>query len=248
MQNRPFKLRSTQFRVAIAAVLLQSVACSANAASSMSDPISAAIAAAGRKPASHSATESAPQQQARPVTSRQEAAPPASTPAAQPSGASAVAPAVVSAAASATTAAAADAATSPRHTEASELAALQSQIALWKARAEIAKYKAEVKRAEESLLSASQGAAPAGAAPAISLSGPVPTAGVAERMPRQAGDAHRLVSLRAFDGQFNAVVDVNGRTVPVVAGDALDGGWKVVSIDDGGVKIANGKRVRTLRP
>lgn len=240
MQKRPFKLRCTQFGVAIAAVLLQSVACSANAASSMSDPISAAIAAAGRKPASQAV--------ARPATSQQEAAPPASTPAAQPSSASAVAPAVASAAASATTAAAADAATSPRHTEASELAALQSQIALWKARAEIAKYKAEVKRAEESLLSASQGVAPAGAAPAISLSGPVPTAGVAERMLRQAGDAHRLVSLRAFDGQFNAVVDVNGRTVPVVAGDALDGGWKVVSIDDGGVKLANGKRVRMLRP
>ncbi|MEM5432375.1 conserved exported hypothetical protein [Cupriavidus taiwanensis] len=245
MQNRPFNLRCTQFGVAIAAVLLQSVACSANAASSMSDPISAAIAAAGRK---QPASQPAAQPTARPATSQQEAAPPASTPAAQPSGASAVAPAAVSAAASATAAAAVDAAASLRHTEASELAALQSQIALWKARAEIAKYKAEVKRAEESLLSASQGAAPAGAAPAISLSGPVPTAGVAERMPRQAGDAHRLVSLRAFDGQFNAVVDVNGRTVPVVAGDALDGGWKVVSIDDGGVKIANGKRVRTLRP
>ncbi|SPK77420.1 conserved exported protein of unknown function (plasmid) [Cupriavidus taiwanensis] len=246
MQNRPFKYRCTQFGVAFAAVLLlQAVACSASAASSMSDPISAAIAAAGRK---QPASQPAAQPTARPATSQQEAAPPASTPAAQPSGASAVAPAPVSAAASATTAAAVDAAASLRHTEAAELAALQSQIALWKARAEIAKYKAEVKRAEESLLSASQGATPAGAAPAISLSGPVPTAGVAERMPRQAGDAHRLVSLRAFDGQFNAVVEVNGRTVPVAAGDALDGGWKVVSIDDGGVKIANGKRVRTLRP
>ncbi|MNL84725.1 Type IV pilus biogenesis [compost metagenome] len=67
-------------------------------------------------------------------------------------------------------------------------------------------------------------------------------------MPRQAAEAPRLVALRAFDGQFNAVVEVNGRTVPVVAGDALDGGWKVVSIDDRGVKLANGKRVRTLRP
>ncbi len=126
---------------------------------------------------------------------------------------------------------------------------MQSQIALWKARAEIAKFKADVKRAEDSLLTGAAGvAAPVGAAPAISLGAPMPAAGVAERMPRQAAEAPRLVALRAFDGQFNAVVEVNGRTVPVATGDALDGGWKVVSIDDGGVKLANGKRVRTLRP
>lgn len=126
---------------------------------------------------------------------------------------------------------------------------MQSQIALWRARAEIAKYKAEVKRSEESVLNPGAGGAPAGGGvPGVSLLGPVPAAGVAERMPRQAAEAPRLVSLRAFDGQFNAVVEVNGRTVPVVAGDALDGGWKVVGIDDGGVKLANGKRVRTLRP
>ncbi|MFS8931435.1 type IV pilus biogenesis protein PilP [Cupriavidus taiwanensis] len=241
MQNRAFNLRCSQFGIAIAAALLQSVADSANAASSMSDPISAAIAEAGRKQAPQPASQTA----VRPQVS-QEAAPPASTPAAQPPSVSAAGPAAAAGASSLNAAVAAEAATPPRHTEASELAALQSQIALWKARAEIAKFKAEVKRSEESLLSAT--AAPSGAVPGISLAGPVPAAGVAERMSRQAAEAPRLVSLRAFDGQFNAVVEVNGRIVPVVAGDAIDGGWKVVGIDDGGVKLANGKRVRTLRP
>ncbi|TDF64921.1 type IV pilus biogenesis protein PilP [Cupriavidus sp. L7L] len=135
-----------------------------------------------------------------------------------------------------------------RPTDAPELAALQSQLALWKARAEIAKFKAEVKRAEDSLVAAPPGAAPGAGVPSVSLGGPMPTGGVGERAPRLAPEAPRLVSLRAFDGHFNAVVDVSGRTVPVQAGDTLDGGWKVVSIDDGGVKLANGKRVRTLRP
>ncbi|QBY56492.1 type IV pilus biogenesis protein PilP (plasmid) [Cupriavidus oxalaticus] len=135
-----------------------------------------------------------------------------------------------------------------RPTDAPELAALQSQLALWKARAEIAKFKAEVKRAEDSMVAAPAGAAPGAGVPSVSLGGPMPTGGVAERAPLLAPEAPRLVSLRAFDGHYNAVVDVSGRTVPVQTGDMLDGGWKVVSIDDGGVKLANGKRTRTLRP
>ncbi|MFJ4291239.1 type IV pilus biogenesis protein PilP [Cupriavidus sp. NPDC089707] len=141
-----------------------------------------------------------------------------------------------------------EAAQPSRPTDAPELAALQSQLALWKARAEIAKYKAEVKRADDALVAAPPGAAPGAGVASISLAGPMPAGGVAERAPRLAPEAPRLVSLRAFDGHYNAVVDVSGRTVPVQAGDTLDGGWKVVSIDDAGVKLANGKRVRTLRP
>ncbi|MDK3022939.1 type IV pilus biogenesis protein PilP [Cupriavidus taiwanensis] len=135
-----------------------------------------------------------------------------------------------------------------RATESSELAVLQSQLALWKAKAEIAKYKAEVKRADDSLVAAPAGATPGAGVASISLAGPMPAGGAAERAPRLAAEAPRLVSLRAFDGHYNAVVDVSGRTMPVQAGDTLDGGWKVVSIDGGGVKLANGKRVRTLRP
>ncbi|KUE86497.1 pilus assembly protein PilP [Cupriavidus necator] len=121
---------------------------------------------------------------------------------------------------------------------------MQSQLALWKARAEIAKYKAEVKRAEDSITAAPAGAPQPGGAPSISLTGPMPTGGASPRL----SDGTRLVSLRAFDGHYNAILDVDGRTVPVQAGDTLDGGWKVVSIDDAGVRLANGKRVRTLRP
>ncbi|GLC91960.1 hypothetical protein Tamer19_13680 [Cupriavidus sp. TA19] len=135
-----------------------------------------------------------------------------------------------------------------RPTDAPELAALQSQLALWKARAEIAKLKAEVKRAEDSMVAAPAGAPPGAGVASISLGGAMPSGGIAERAPRLAPETPRLVSLRAFDGHYNAVVDVSGRTAPVQAGDILDGGWKVVSIDDGGVKLANGKRVRTLRP
>ncbi|WP_256441900.1 MULTISPECIES: type IV pilus biogenesis protein PilP [unclassified Cupriavidus] len=190
----------------------------------MSNPVAAAIASAGGSPANTQGTApSVPSTAATSATGN-------------------VAPTA------ATTPPAVETAQPSRPTDAPELAALQSQLALWKARAEIAKYKAEVKRAEDSLIAAPAGGATGAGAPSISLAGPMPAGGVAERAPRLAPEAPRLVSLRAFDGHYNAVVDVSGRTIPVQAGDTLDGGWKVVSIDDGGVKFANGKRVRTLRP
>ncbi|WP_243736896.1 type IV pilus biogenesis protein PilP [Cupriavidus sp. L7L] len=215
MQNRAFNLRWTPAALAIAATVGFSVIVPANAASTMSNPVAAAIASAGggsvtSQPGTGQAVQA--------VAATSASTPPVEM--AQPT----------------------------RPTDAPELAALQSQLALWKARAEIAKFKAEVKRAEDSLVAAPPGAAPGAGVPSVSLGGPMPTGGVGERAPRLAPEAPRLVSLRAFDGHFNAVVDVSGRTVPVQAGDTLDGGWKVVSIDDGGVKLANGKRVRTLRP
>lgn len=215
MQNRAFNLRWTPAALAIAATVGFSVIVPANAASTMSNPVAAAIASAG---AGTVTSQPGTVQAAQAVTATSASTPPMET--AQPS----------------------------RPTDAPELAALQSQLALWKARAEIAKFKAEVKRAEDSMVAAPPGAAPGAGVPSVSLGGPMPTGGVAERAPRLAPEAPRLVSLRAFDGHFNAVVDVSGRTVPVQAGDTLDGGWKVVSIDDGGVKLANGKRTRTLRP
>ncbi|WP_218959603.1 type IV pilus biogenesis protein PilP [Cupriavidus sp. IK-TO18] len=224
MQNRAFNLRWTPAALAIAATVGFSVTAPANAASTLSNPVAAAIASAG----GGSVTS-------QPGTG-QAAQPVAGTPAAT-NGTSTVpgAPPV-------------EAAQPSRPTDAPELAALQSQLALWKARAEIAKFKAEVKRAEDSMVAAPAGVPPGAGVPSVSLGGPMPTGGVAERAPRLAPEAPRLVSLRAFDGHYNAVVDVSGRTVPVQAGDSLEGGWKVVSIDDGGVKLANGKRVRTLRP
>lgn len=58
----------------------------------------------------------------------------------------------------------------------------------------------------------------------------------------------RAISLHAYDGKYTAMVEVNGQAIPVRAGDTLDGGWKVAGIDDAGIKIVNGKRVRILRP
>ncbi|MGH8430570.1 MAG: type IV pilus biogenesis protein PilP [Solimonas sp.] len=221
MQNRPFNLRWTPAALAIVATVGLSVTVPANAASTMSNPVAAAIASAGggtvtSQPGTGQPTQAVAATSA--MTPTAASTPPVET--AQPS--------------------------HPK--DSSELAALQSQLALWKTRAEIAKFKAEVKRAEDSMVAAPAGPAPGAGVPSISLGGPMPTGGVAERAPRLAPEAPWLVSLRAFDGHYNAVVDVSGRTVPVQAGDTLDGGWKVVSIDDGGVKLANGKRVRTLRP
>ncbi|MFS8981445.1 type IV pilus biogenesis protein PilP [Cupriavidus necator] len=228
MQKRAFNSRQAPAALAILVLVGLSAFPSANAASAMSNPAAAAIASASAGGGS--------------VTSQSAVVAPAQSPMATASTASMVPPA--SAAAAAT-----EAAQPSRHTDAPELAVLQSQLALWKARAEIAKFKAEVKRAEESLTAPAAGApSAAGGAPSISLTGPMPAGGIAERAPRMASESTRLVSLRAFDGHYNAVVDVGGRTLPVQAGDTLDGGWKVVSIDDGGVKLANGKRVRTLRP
>ncbi|CAN7778360.1 type IV pilus biogenesis protein PilP [Cupriavidus necator] len=226
MQKLAFNPRWAPAALAVAAVVGLSASFSANAVPAMSNPGSAAIASAGGGS----------------VTSQ-----PASGPAAQPA---VTTPATTGAGGVAPSAMAATATETPqpsRPTYAPELAALQSQIALWKARAEIAKFKAEVKRAEESL-AAPVGAQPAAGVPSISLAGPMPAGGIAERGPRLASEAPRLVSLRAFDGHYSAMVDINGRTVPVQTGDTLEGGWKVVGVGDGGVKLANGKRVRTLRP
>ncbi|TPQ29978.1 type IV pilus biogenesis protein PilP [Cupriavidus pinatubonensis] len=228
MQNRAFIHRWAPVKLAAAAIVCQAGAFPANAASAMSNPAVAAIAAAG--------ASTVPAQ-------------PASVAAAQPSQPGTPLSAANSLPPVSSRGSAGEAVQAPRHTDAPELAALQAQIALWKARAEIAKYKAEVKRAEDSLTAAAAGAAPSGTAPSISLAAPMPAGGaIGDRVKGFSSEMPRLVSLRAFDGQFNAIVDINGRTVPVQPGDALDGGWQVVSIDDGGVKLANGKRVRTLRP
>ncbi|CAJ0718540.1 hypothetical protein LMG7143_04441 [Ralstonia thomasii] len=125
--------------------------------------------------------------------------------------------------------------------EADELTALQRQLVVWKAKAELAKYQAEVKRAEQ----ASTAATIAPTAPGqVAGQAPAPTP---MRSP-SAADSTRLVSLRAFDGRYSAVLDVDGKQMPVRAGDTIEDGWKVGSIDETGVKLVNNKRVRVLRP
>lgn len=226
MQNPAFIHRWAPVAIA-AAIVCQAAMFPAHSAAGMSNPAASAIAAAGAGPVTAQPASIAAAQPALPVA----AAPGAANQTQPPSGGSS-----------------GEAVQAPRHTDAPELAALQSQIALWKARAEIAKYKAEVKRAEDSLTAAA-GVTQSAGAPAISLAAPMPAGGaIADRVKAPSSDSHRLVRLGAVDGHYNAIVDVNGRTVPVQPGDALDGGWKVVGIDEGGVRLANGKRVRTLRP
>lgn len=132
-----------------------------------------------------------------------------------------------------------------RMTEASELAALQSQHALWKVKAEIAKLKAEVRRNEESVGLATA-MPPVGSG--VSLQSPMPMQRPIERVAAASPNAPRLLSVRAFDGDYTAVLEIGGHTTPVQAGDTLEGGWQVVTIGDDGVKLANGKRIRMLRP
>lgn len=126
-----------------------------------------------------------------------------------------------------------------RSSESDELANLQRQIPLWKARAEIAKYQAEVRKSDpvSGLSTPLPGAAPPAAqVPAPAMAAPAPAEGP------------RAVSLRAYDGKYSGVVEVNGQATTVRTGDTLEGGWKVASIDGAGIKLVNGKRVRMLRP
>lgn len=132
--------------------------------------------------------------------------------------------------------------------KAKELEALQAEIPLWKAKAEIAKYRAEVSKAEQSMggtLGAPLPIPGAGQLP----QGPMPNA-MPVRIPtsvdRGEADGMRLVTLRAFDGRFDAVVDIGGNVVTVRAGDTV-GQWKVTTIGSAGVQLTSGKRVRTLR-
>lgn len=137
---------------------------------------------------------------------------------------------------------------SPVSQKAKELESLQAEIPLWKAKAEIAKYRAEVAKAEQSMGGTLGAPLPISGAGQL-LQGPMPNAMPARPAPsvdRGEADGMRLVTLRAFDGRFDALVDFGGNVLTVRAGDSV-GPWKVTTIDSAGVKLTSGKRVRTLR-
>lgn len=134
----------------------------------------------------------------------------------------------------------------PSNPKAKELETLQADIALWKAKAELAKYRAEVSKAEQ--MGGTLGAPLPVAGAGQLLQSPIPIASPVRPAPsvdRGETDGMRLVSLRAFDGRFDALIDLGGNVVTVRAGDSV-GSWKVTSIDSAGVKLTSGKRVRTL--
>lgn len=125
----------------------------------------------------------------------------------------------------------------------------QRELALLKTQAEIAKYRAEIARyhSEEATVQ-SPGAASLG----IPTSGPVPppvgainvntlpTPALATRHPS-------VIRIGGANGQYEARLELNGHTVDVRAGDALDDGWKVVSVDATSVRLTHGKQSVLLR-
>lgn len=102
---------------------------------------------------------------------------------------------------------------------ADRLAALQEQIVLLKAEAEVAKLRGDI---------------------AAASGGPVPD---------HAADAvgqPQLLLISAYDRHYTALLDVDGRSQRVAVGDTVAGRWSVRSIDADGVELVHGKQIRRL--
>jgi type IV pilus biogenesis protein PilP len=129
--------------------------------------------------------------------------------------------------------------------DADELGALDRDAQLWKKRAEVAKYKADAKAAETRSLGDLTTPLPplpmsaSLSASAQSLSGS-PAAGMGSSRPS-------LVRIGGADAHFDALIDVDGHIVDVLAGDQIAGGWKVADIDASQVRLTRGKQVLVLR-
>ncbi|WP_116138411.1 type IV pilus biogenesis protein PilP [Trinickia diaoshuihuensis] len=132
---------------------------------------------------------------------------------------------------------------------AEELANLQAQIPILEAKAEIAKLKAQIENGGTAPSGLAQGmpspmnawgGTPAPASTSQSGSSSA-TSGSADKPGMQA------VSISGFDGRYQAVLTIDGRTVSVRPGETIEGGWKVTSITESSVTLAHGKRVVVLR-
>jgi type IV pilus biogenesis protein PilP len=123
-----------------------------------------------------------------------------------------------------------------------ELASLQSQIPIWKAKAEIAKYRADIRNAD----TAQQGGT-------SSLNAPLPPAQLPTALPAPAraaapaSEAIRVVSIRGYKGQYAASLDVDGTVVSAQAGDVIDGNWTVTSVSDTQVLLSKKGLTRVVR-
>jgi type IV pilus biogenesis protein PilP len=119
---------------------------------------------------------------------------------------------------------------------------LQSQVALLRVKAEIARLQAEIRTAGAAAGSpASSPAGPVGQ-PAVAVSNPETRAA----LPVLGNDV-RLVSVDAYNGQFGALLDVDGRSVPVRERDVIDGGWTVARITGTTVELRRGAQTRVVR-
>jgi type IV pilus biogenesis protein PilP len=126
-----------------------------------------------------------------------------------------------------------------------ELGALAREELLWKKRATIAKYKADVKAAESH--------EPGGLTaplPPLPMAGGLPSDAMpVSGLPVAMAGSNRpgLVRIGGADSRFDALIDVGGHIVDVLAGDQIAGGWKVADIDASQVRLTRGKQVLVLR-
>lgn len=120
-----------------------------------------------------------------------------------------------------------------------ELAALQRQIPVLRARAEIAKLQADIATAGAAGLSAQS------ALPATQTTGTRAGAGAPDQQMDAAFDV-KLVSVAAWDGRYVAMLQTGGRSIAVREGDVIDGGWRVAHIGDTSVELTRRGQARRV--
>jgi len=130
---------------------------------------------------------------------------------------------------------------------ADKLAALQAQKALNRVRLDIATQEMELAKVRTPALQPPTDPSP--------LSRPVPAQPrlrqerLESSAPQPAPEAPRLVSIVGMADKLRAtVLTAAGTTIAVSAGDVLDGGWMVRSVDPTTVTVAQGAKVVVLRP
>ncbi|MDR5791731.1 type IV pilus biogenesis protein PilP [Caballeronia sp. LP003] len=128
---------------------------------------------------------------------------------------------------------------------ADRLAALQGRIPELKAQAEIAELEARIRTANGSGATSSSGK------PSVVDSTmprpfpnnrPVPSAGISGGAP-----TIDVVSIRAYNGDYTASLQVNGSVVPVRRGDMIDGDWTVSAINASQVQLTRKGVTRVVR-
>ncbi|WP_144157351.1 type IV pilus biogenesis protein PilP [Paraburkholderia sp. BCC1885] len=123
-----------------------------------------------------------------------------------------------------------------------ELAALQREIPVLRARAEIAKLQADIATAA----AAGQSTQPTQPArPATQVTGAHAAAGAPEQQMDGADDLG-LLSVAAWEGHYVAMLQTGGRGIAVSEGDVLDGGWRVVHIDGTSVELSRRGQARRV--
>jgi len=132
----------------------------------------------------------------------------------------------------------------PQTSPSDELAALEAQIPILEAKAKIAKLNADIKDPS----GMAQGPQGIGLPGLPALGGAIlPVSAQAVAAQRPIDSVVHALSISAFDGQYRALLAVDGQNVTVRQGDEIQGGWTVQSITDAGVKLIKGKQVRVVR-